>query len=159
MIKQTAVFESWFLAESIHISLSQNVLRFHETKCNMVCCMNTEKLELWQQMMKSAIAWSYQTTIFAFRINYFQIFVWTNYFLYRKESTFACWVLRKTSFYVIKFFNYLFHRIIITIHCHNRLFSSKIYHELNVQKVCFFSRILKSFTVDWLLFVSFLVVK
>ena len=74
----------------------------------MECCMNTEKLEVLEERMKSAIAWSYQTTIFAFRINYVQIFVWNNYFAYRKESIFACWVLGKKSFYVIKIFNYLF---------------------------------------------------
>ena len=53
--------------------------------------------------MKSAIAWSYQTTIVAFRIIYFQIFVWTNYFAYCKESIFACWVLRKKSLCYQKF--------------------------------------------------------
>ena len=100
--KQTAVFKNWFLAESIYISWSQFVLRFYETKSIMECCMNTEKLEILQEIMKSAFAWSYQTTIFAFRIIYFQVFFWSNYFAYCNESIFACWVLRKKSFYVIK---------------------------------------------------------
>ena len=70
-----------------------------------------------------------------FRNIYFQVFVWTNYSAYRKESNFACWVLKKKSFYVSKIFNYLFDRIIIRIQCHNRLFFRNVHHELDVQKV------------------------
>ena len=103
----------------------------------MECCINTEKLEILRERMKSAIASSYPTTIFAFSVNYFQIFVWTTYFAYDKETIFACWVLRKRSFYVIKLFDYLFDCIIIGIQCHNWLFSRKVYHELIVHKLWF----------------------